>query len=161
METKYSRTDAAAVYTNEVVEPELLRRGKEFHRLVQADWAGEIENALVMPEHSIRFVAALGSDKRLRLRRLDIFIDRIDDFVTVVEIKATDWDQVAIRNRRKLLGAHRRQVMHYVEKYLDEDHVSVCAGIIYPKAPANHEVKIQVESYLNEHALQVVWYADR
>lgn len=51
--------------------------------------------------------------------------------------------------------------MRYVEKYLDEDHVSVCAGIIYPKAPTNLEVRIQVESYLNEHALQIVWYADR
>lgn len=143
------------------MEPELLRRGKEFHRLVQADWAGEVEKATVKSEHSIRFVAVLSSGRRLRRGRLDIFIDRIDDFVTVVEIKATDWDQVANRNRRKLLGAHRRQVMHYVEKYLDEDHVSVCAGIIYPKAPASLEVKIQVESYLNEHALQVVWYADR
>ncbi|MEO8379040.1 MAG: hypothetical protein ABI779_05205 [Acidobacteriota bacterium] len=142
------------------MEPELLRRGKEFHRLVQADWAGEIEKATVRLEHSIRFIAALRSSKRRRRGRLDIFIDQIDDFVTVVEIKATDWDHISSNNLRKLLATHRRQVMRYVEKFLDDDHVSVCAGIIYPKAPDNKDVKAQVESYLNDHALQVVWYAD-
>ena len=98
------------------MEPELLRRGKEFHRLVQADWAGEIEKATVRLEHSIQFLQALNSCKRRRRGRLDIFVDQIAVLVTIVEIKATDWDRVLSRNRRKLLAAHRRQVMHYVDK---------------------------------------------
>jgi hypothetical protein len=142
------------------MEPELLRRGKEFHRLVQADWAGVIEKAAVRAEHSIHFVNAGNACTRRRRGRLDVFIDQIDDFVTVVEIKATDWDRVLCRNRRKLLASHRRQVLRYVDKYLDDDHISVCAGIVYPKAPSSDAVRIEVESYLNEHALQVVWYAD-
>jgi len=145
----------------ELVEPELLRRGKEFHRLVQGDWAGEVEKATVRSEHSIRFTAAFSSGKRSRRGRLDLFIDQIEDFVTVVEIKATDWDRVVAYNRRRLLTAHRRQIMHYVDKYLDDDHVSVCAGIIYPKAPSNHDLKAEVESYFHSNSLQVLWYADR
>ena len=144
-----------------VVEPELLRRGKEFHRLVQANWAGEIEKATVRPEHSILFHTPSSPIKRNRRGRLDIFVDRIDDFVTVVEIKSTDWDRIPTANRRRLLAAHRRQVLRYVDEFLDEQHVSVCAGIIYPQAPVDHDLLAQVEQYLNDHALQVVWFAER
>jgi len=144
-----------------VVEPELLRRGKAFHRLVQASWAGEIEQATVRPEHSIRFHTVSSLIRRNRRGRLDIFVDRIDDFVTVVEIKSTDWDRIPTANRRRLLAAHRRQVLRYVDEFLDEQHVSVCAGIIYPRAPVDSDLTAQVEQYLNEHALQVVWFAER
>src|SRR5258706_13698354 len=108
------------------VEPEILRRGKKFHRRVQSDWAGEVEGSSVRLEHTITFRLGAALTKRGRRGRLDIFIDQMDDFVTVVEIKSTDWDQVASRNHQKLLAAHRRQVEHYVDKYLDDDHVSVC-----------------------------------
>jgi hypothetical protein len=108
----------------QVVEPELLRRGKEFHRLVQASWAGEIEKATVRPEHSILFHTASSLIERNRRGRLDIFVDRIDDFVTVVEIKSTNWDRIPIANRRRLLAAHRRQVLRYVDEFLDEQHVN-------------------------------------
>jgi len=144
-----------------VVEPELLRRGKEFHRLVQADWAGEIEKATVRPEHSILFHTASGPIQRNRRGRVDLFVDRIDDFVTVVEIKSTDWDRIPAANRRRLLAAHRRPVLRYVDEFLDEQHVSVCAGIIYPKAPVDADLTAMVEQYLNEHMLQVVWFAER
>jgi hypothetical protein len=140
------------------MEPEILRRGKEFHRRVQADWAGEVEYATVYPEKTILLALLSETVKRQRRGRLDIFIDRIDDFVTVVEIKSTDWDAVLERNRHKLLGEHRRQVMRYVDKYLDHDQVSVCAGIIYPRAPRGAGLKEMVEKVLNEAALQVVWY---
>jgi hypothetical protein len=86
------------------------------------------------------------------------FIDLTSDFVTVVEIKSTDWDQIQPRSRPKLLASHRRQVLRYVDKYLDEDRVSVCAGIIYPAPPADPTVRVLVEEYLNGYALQVVWY---
>lgn len=95
---------------------------------------------------------------RARHGRIDIFIDEIDDFVTVVEIKATNWD--AVKHRRKLLASHRRQVLRYVDKYLDSDKVNVCAGVIYPRAPRTPGLKEEVETYLNDHALQVVWYED-
>jgi hypothetical protein len=140
------------------VEPEILRRGKEFHRLVQAAWAGEIERAPVHSEHIITAAVLEKGVTRHRRGRVDIFVEQIHDFVTVVEIKATDWNRVAARNRRKLLSAHRRQVLRYVDKYLDDDKVSVCAAIIYPMAPVCASVRREIEKYLNENALQVVWY---
>jgi hypothetical protein len=46
-------------------------------------------------------------------------------------------------------------------EFLDEQRVSVCAGIIYPKAPVDRDLEAEVERYLNEHALQVVWFTER
>ena len=144
------------------MEPECLRRGKEFHRRVQRDWSGEIEGAAVHVEKTIPFPSpVMSTTKRLRHGRLDIFIDLLDDFVTVVEIKATAWDAVLERNRRKLLAAHCRQIFRYVDKYLDHDKLSVCAGVIYPSSPSTAGLKDLVEQYLNDNALQVVWYDDK
>jgi hypothetical protein len=144
------------------VEPECLRRGKEFHRRVQRDWSGTVHGAAVHAEKTISFPpAASATAKRLRHGRLDIFIDLLGDFVTVVEIKATGWDVVLDRNRRKLLAAHCRQIFRYVDKYLDHDNVSVCAGVIYPMCPSTPGLKDFVETYMNDNALQVVWYDDK
>jgi hypothetical protein len=127
---------------------------------VQADWSGTVEDAPVRIEHDVALQFLPKRAKRLRRGRIDVFIDQINDFVTVVEIKSTDWDGVKPQNRRKVLGSHRRQVMKYVDQYLDGDRVSVCAGIIYPIAPREPGLKEEVETYLNDHALQVVWSDD-
>ena len=92
--------------TLEPMEPEQLRRGKEFHRLVQADWVGTVADGTTRPEHTIRFYTPTRTGTRIRRGRIDIFIDQVDDFVSVVEIKATNWDTVKPGNRRKLLGSH-------------------------------------------------------
>jgi hypothetical protein len=91
---------------------------------------------------------------------MDIFVHESGDYVTVVEIKATDWDRVLARNRRRLLGAHRRQVWRYIEKFIDGDHLNVCSGIIYPAAPVTAGLREEVETYLNDCGLQVVWFDD-
>ena len=143
------------------MEPEQLRRGKAFHRLVQVDWAGTVADAIARPEHTIRLNELSRAGTRIRHGRIDIFVDQIDDFVTVVEIKATNWDAVKKKNRQKLLASHRRQVLKYVDKYLDQDKVNVCAGIIYPRPPRSPGLREKVETYLNDHALQVVWYEDK
>ena len=58
------------------------------------------------------------------------------------------------------MSSHRRQVWRYIEKFVDGDHTDVCAGIIYPAAPSTPGLREDVETYLNEYALQVVWYDD-
>ena len=142
------------------MEPEALRRGKEFHRLVQAAWSGKINEAEVRAEHSIFLHATTDTTNHHRCGRMDIFIDQVTDFVSIIEIKSTDWDRIAETNRPKLLAAHARQVLRYVDKYLQHDRISVCAGIVYPKAPSSVYVRSEVERCLNEHGLQVAWYLD-
>ncbi len=89
---------------------------------------------------------------------MDLLIDELGDFVSIVEIKGTDWDRVLPHNRKKLMAAHKRQVWRYIEKYVDIDETSVCAGIIYPRAPECFGLREEVEGYLNDYGLQVVWY---
>ena len=51
-------------------------------------------------------------------------------FVVVMEIKATDWDNVKPKNVRKNLGSHRRQVWKYIDAYLDgEDRMDVVRAL--------------------------------
>lgn len=91
---------------------------------------------------------------------MDIFVDQTGDFVTVVEIKATNWERVRRANRRRLLAAHCRQVFKYVDTFVDRTKVNVCAGIIYPKSPRQRSVRAEVEEFLNANALQVVWFEE-
>jgi len=142
------------------LEPEILRRGKEFHRRVQSDWEKTAEGKIHC-EHRIACVLNDNSAKHVRRGRLDLFVDEIGDFVGVVEIKSTDWEQVKASNIRKLLSSHQRQVWRYVEKYVDDDGLDVCPGIIYPTAPRSPELKQEVERYFSDHCIQIVWYDDQ
>ena len=73
-------------------EPEILRRGKDFHKRVQKDWKASAKDDHVDTEHAI---ALLPKGKYYqRGGRLDIFVDELGGFVSVVEIKSTDWDAV-------------------------------------------------------------------
>lgn len=137
------------------MEPEMLRRGKEFHKTVQADWLKTAESGRILPEHTIPLACL---KKPHRAGRLDIFVDELGDFVSVVEVKSTNWDRIKAANATKLLSSHRRQVWKYTGKYLDRDETSVCAGIIYPKAPSKSGLRSVIEKELNDHGLQVVWY---
>ncbi len=141
------------------MEPEILRLGKDFHRLVQAAWAGEIAGAPVHPEHGLLLTHASPPTRHQRRGRIDLFIDQLDDFVSIIEIKSTNWDTIGVKHRRRLLGAHCRQVLRYVDEYLAH-RMNVCAAILYPHAPTNNDIQTLVEEYLNEQGLQVAWYRE-
>ena len=140
-------------------EPEQLKRGKQFQEAVQKDWEKTAEGNPTI-EHTTRLLHGDTRTGHRRLGRMDIFVDELGDMVTVVEIKATDWDRSLPRNRQKNLASHRRQVWKYIEKYLDGEQMDVCAGIIYPTAPRTAGLKEQIEGYLNDYGLQAVWYDD-
>jgi hypothetical protein len=91
---------------------------------------------------------------------MDVFVDGHSDLVAIVEVKSTNWDAVKSPNRSRLMTSHRRQVWTYIMKYIEEDHVDVSAGIIYPRSPRTAHLKEQIEDYFNEYAIQVVWYFD-
>ncbi len=143
------------------MEPLVFRRGKDFHNRVQADWLRTAKGGRPRKEHVIVF-GTPPSDvmKHVRRGRLDLFVDELGGFVSVVEIKSTNWDRIDQKNRQRLLASHRRQVWDYIEKYLDQDKMDVCPGIIYPRAPETAGLRERVEEYLNGYGLQVVWYDD-
>ncbi len=85
-------------------EPEQLRRGKLFEKAVQKDWE-ETAGGQPWIEHTIPLLKGVTRTGRRRHGRMDIFVDELGDMVTVVEIKATDWDRVLPRNRQKNLAS--------------------------------------------------------
>ena len=141
-------------------EPDILRRGKAFHKRVQDNWKRTAEGGNLTKEHTIELSQVSATPRLKRRGRLDLFVDELGDYVSVVEIKSTDWDKVKENNRKKLLGSHRRQVWKYIEEYLDVEKIDVCPGIIYPNSPTSPGLKEMIENYLNDYGLQVVWYDD-
>jgi hypothetical protein len=142
------------------MEPKQFQRGKKFHKKVQEDWRGTVGGSKVLIEKATPLHPDSKSVKHVRRGRMDIFVDKIEDFVTVVEIKSTDWDKIKEKNHIKLMGSHRRQILRYVDKFLNIKKISVCAAIIYPSAPKKPGLKQKVEDYLNNYGLQVTWYSE-
>jgi hypothetical protein len=143
------------------MEPEILARGKRFHDLVQEEWLSEANHGKPHREYTLP-QPIVGIARR---SRLDLLVDELSDFVSIIEIKSTDWDAVKPANRKKLLGSHRRQVWRYIDQYrarLLERHpgsrMDVCPGMIYPSAPQTPDLRELVEEYLNGWAIQVVWF---
>lgn len=137
--------------------PEPLRRGKKFHDRVQAEWDDKKDTSYKNEKHVLFEYPAPQSGK-IRRGRIDIYFDLGDGSACIFEIKATDWDRV--KYRRKLLGAHRRQIMKYVDQYLLLHDISVVATVIYPHPPATNDIRAEVEDYFGEWAIQVMWYDD-
>jgi hypothetical protein len=142
------------------MEPECLRRGKEFHKKVQSDWDMNIKDGNLNIEHTINLLSYPSRAKHIKNGRLDLFVDELGEFVSVIEIKSTDWDKIKPSNIHKLLTSHRRQIWNYISEYLDNDKIEVCPGIIYPVAPSSNEHREYIEEYLNSYGIQVVWYYD-
>jgi len=89
---------------------------------------------------------------------IDIFVSQVGDFVSLFEIKATDWDRIKPGNVRRNLASHVRQALAYVDTYLVGENTNVVATIIYPPSPRSPELKKIIETYLNERGFQVVWF---
>ncbi len=138
-------------------EPDALKRGKQFHAVVQRQWAATAEGKVAI-EVTIPLIPADTRLQRAKRGRMDVFVDEVGEFVVVVEIKATDWDRISPQNRQRNLASHRRQVWRYIGKHLDGDGRSVCAGIIYPSAPKDAGLQRRIEEYLGDYGLQVVWH---
>lgn len=140
------------------MEPSQLSRGKLFQARVQKDWGGLIEGKTVRTEHTILTGLISADSKHMRKGRIDIFVDQMEDFVTVVEIKSTDWDKIKTKNIKKNLASHVRQLFRYIDKFLLVDKINVCAAIIYPSGPSTPGLKEKIEEYFNDHAFPVIWY---
>lgn len=140
-------------------QPSQLIRGKKFQVLVQKDFIENTKDGTARKEAFISFKDL--KQVRKKYGRMDIFIDELDaDFVTIVEVKATDWDKIKPSNIKKNLWRHQRQLFHYIEKYLDVDKLQVCPGIIYPKPPKSPSLRQFIETCLEEYGAPAYWYSE-
>lgn len=132
-------------------EPEILKRGKIFHKLIQKEWE---EEAAGNP-HSERVVRLLTGKRG----RVDILVDDIGaDQVTIVEVKSTDWDTIKPTNLRRNIRRHIRQIWRYIDSQLELLGLTVYAGIIFPKLPRDPARLKLIELMFEEEGIQVVWH---
>jgi hypothetical protein len=80
--------------------------------------------------------------------------------VVIVELKASNWDQMTSRRVRPNALRHARQLWRYVETELDVLHHEVLPAIVYPVAPKTPGRKAEIEAILEERGIQVVWRAE-
>jgi hypothetical protein len=136
-------------------EPEALRRGKRFHKIVQADLGQDTKDESIRCEVPIEFFLKKGKKK---WGRADILISDESDLVAVLEIKATDWDRIKPKNVKKNLWRHQNQLYSYVERFLEVDMKSVSAYIIYPTRPSSAELCKVIDDYLEAYGMLAHWY---
>jgi hypothetical protein len=138
-------------------EPEILKRGKKFQRIVQQDFANNTKDGIALREETISFKAL--NEIKQKSGRMDILITELGDFVTILEIKATDWDRIDSKNVKRNLYRHQKQLFNYVDKYLNIDKLDVCLGIIYPKPPRKKRLRQVIEKYLEDnYGVPAYWY---
>jgi hypothetical protein len=151
----------APVETKNKREPARLRRGKKFHRLIQKEWVTDRRTR----DHAFREFAIVKANGRRG--RIDILIDEGEDWVAVVEIKASHWDAMKEKHVRRNARRQIRQIWSYIESQLlaNEDGTidgkEVCPGIIFPKAPRKPGRRGAVEALFNQDGIQVVWHNEK
>ena len=141
-------------------EPAQLKRGKEFQKIVQSDFKQNNKSGIICIERHVSFEGV--SKLKQQKGRMDIFVfEESDDFVTVLEIKATDWDKIKYGNIIRNLYRHSKQLFNYIDKFMEIDKKSVCHGIIYPAPPKSKELKSFIENCAMErYSFPIYWYSE-
>jgi len=93
---------------------------------------------------------------------MDMFIyEDSDDFVTILEIKATDWDNIKPSNIKRNLYRHSKQLFNYIDKYMEVDNKDVCHGIIYPNPPHSKGLRNYIDESATElYGFPAYWYSE-
>lgn len=140
------------------MEPEQLKRGKEFQEKVQKDFKRNSDGS---PEKEAFISFEKMKEIRQKSGRMDIVITYDDDdFIMIMEIKATEWDRIKPRNIRKNLWRHGRQLHRYIDKYMEVDNLgSVGLAMIYPSAPKKEGLREKIEDMALElYSFPVYWF---
>ena len=92
--------------------------------------------------------------------RMDIFISEDgDDYVTIIEIKGTDWDKIKRENIKKNLYRHSKQLFNYIDKYMKIDKLDICLAVIYPHPPKKKGLREYIEKCaMEDYSFPVYWY---
>jgi len=133
-------------------EPERLSHGKQYHRQVQEDWHRTAEGEVEYEEPIVKPSGRKG--------RIDIFVDAKDEddknLITVVEIKASDWDSMTLEAVRRNVRRQANQIWDYIESQIKEGkHIS--PGIVFPKKPKDLERLKLIEGFFEERCISVSW----
>ena len=124
-----------------------VKRGRDFEGKEKKEWNN-------LQDGSAEF--EVGTKWKGKNGRIDIRVDELGGFVSVIELKATDWDKILSHRIRVTALRHARQLWRYVEKEIEEG-LDVCPGIIYSNQPSDSALEERITDILNNRFIQVVW----
>jgi len=143
---------------NPTKEPDQLKRGKLFHKKVQADWRKTAEGDVKAERVILKQSGRKG--------RIDVFVndDDPDGTIAIVEIKASDWNRMTETAVRRNVRRQIQQIWDYIESQIVKgeyvptgEQKSVCPGIIFPKRPKDKGRLELIEKLFIEEGIPVVW----
>ena len=129
-------------------EPRRLRRGKAFHRKIQAEWEEDAEGEVTTE----KAVTKPGG----RRGRMDVYAASDGKLVAVAEIKASDWDRITLRALRRNVRRQIRQIWQYIDSQLAAGQ-EVSPGVIFRARPTDPQRVELIERLFEEEGIPVVW----
>ena len=142
-------------------EPAQLKRGKEFQRIVQNDYNINSKDGGVGIEEHVSFKNVPGIKQKSG--RMDIIIHEAagEDYVMIMEIKATDWDKIKPQNIKRNLYRHGKQLYNYIDKFMEIDNKTVGLAMLYPEPPKKKGLREFIEKCaMDDYAFPVYWYSE-
>jgi hypothetical protein len=147
-------------------EPEALVRGKLFHRRLQESWRGR-HGGVAEPRIEKELRRHLGRRGRPDIQVDIAFEDSADGttlFVALLEAKSRAFTTLSPRSMRRLVAQDRRQILRYVDQLtaggtseISGANISIAASIVYEVGPPTSEGRFEIEAYLDEAGIGVIW----
>jgi hypothetical protein len=145
-------------HRNPHFEPDVLRIGKAFGRLVATEYPKGMVDGTAAAEVAVPAV-------RSRYGRIDLLAD-VDDsgrpLLVVIEVKNTDWDARADHRVMPNLSRHTRQVWRYLDALMPRVDAGELAGLqaalLYPHRPSDPGRAQLIEETLDRQGISVVFY---
>ncbi len=143
------------------MEPEQLIRGRVFQTEVQADYKKNTKGGGFGKEKEMLYKNEKGRIKG-NIGRMDIVIDDTDNnFIMIMEIKATDWDKIKPKNIIRNLYRHGRQLHKYIDKFINVNNYDVGLAVIYPEPPLKEGLREYIEEQaMIRYSFPVYWYSE-
>jgi hypothetical protein len=142
------------------MEPDLLRIGKVFGRLVATRYPTGMAHGTAQAEAPV----AVAGGRAGRIDLLLVVDDHGRPLLVVVEVKNTDWDARAAHRLRPNLARHAHQVWRYLDSLLPEletgEQAGVQAALVYPRRPSLPGRAELVEGLLGEQGISVLFYEE-
>jgi hypothetical protein len=137
-------------------EPVDLRRGKEFHRLVQASWRDRHGGFAIAIEGTLTY-----SQGQRGRSDIQVYLADAVPFESLLEIKSRDFDRMTARGVRRAIQRDRRQIWRYLDNLLgalDKPGADVAPVLIYSGAPRDPQTKVVIETFFDEWSITVHWW---
>ena len=141
-------------------EPDPLRIGKAFGRLVASDYPKGMAQGSAQPEATVTVPTG-------RRGRIDLLLETDDGgrpLLVIVEVKSTDWDARAPHRVAPNLARHARQVWRYLDALLPRldtgELAGVQAALVYPRRPSHPGRAEAIEQAVERQGITVLFYEE-